>query len=60
MSNYPNDLLSQNNEIEQAKLYAKPAIIHELKLETRAGTPLGPAIPDPLDPLGVDPSVNPR
>jgi hypothetical protein len=31
--------------------YAKPAIIHELELETRAGSPLG--IHDPLDPLGL-------
>ena len=31
------------------KPYAKPAIIHELELETRAGSPLQPLI-DPLDP----------
>ena len=33
------------------KPYAKPEIIHELELETRAGSPLG--MPDPLDPLGL-------
>jgi hypothetical protein len=33
------------------KPYAKPEIIHELELETRAGSPLG--IPDPFDPLGL-------
>ena len=31
--------------------YIKPAIAHELRLETRAGTPLG--MPDPL---GIDPT----
>jgi hypothetical protein len=34
------------------KPYAKPEIIHELALETRAGTPL---VVDPLDPLGLEP-----
>ncbi len=35
--------------------YEKPAIVHELNLETRAGSPLGG---DPLiDPLGLDPIV---
>jgi len=33
------------------KPYTKPKIIHELVLETRAGSPLGP--PDLLDPLGL-------
>jgi len=36
---------------ETRKPYAKPEIIHELELETRAGSPLG--MPDPLDPLGL-------
>ena len=36
---------------ETRKPYAKPEILHELKLETRAGSPL--SIPDPLDPLGL-------
>jgi hypothetical protein len=40
----------------QRKVYVKPAITHELKLETRAGTPV-PTIRAPLvDPLGLDPN----
>ena len=35
----------------QRKPYAKPAIIVELELETRAGSPVG--MPDPFDPLGL-------
>lgn len=35
------------------KAYSRPEIIHELELETRAGSPLG--IPDPMDPFGLDP-----
>ena len=35
-------------EKQERKQYSKPAIIQELNLETRAGTPLGP-IPGPLD-----------
>jgi hypothetical protein len=35
--------------------YVTPAILHELALETRAGSPLGG---DPLvDPLGLDPTT---
>jgi hypothetical protein len=38
-----------------SQAYEKPAIEHELKLETRAGSPLGG---DPLiDPLGIDPTA---
>jgi hypothetical protein len=38
---------------EPRKSYTKPAILHELELETRAGSPLG--IPDPFeDPFGSD------
>lgn len=33
------------------KPYSKPEIIHELELETRAGSPLG--MPDPFHPLGL-------
>lgn len=35
------------------KPYERPAIVHELDLETRAGSPLG--IPNPLDPAGLEP-----
>ncbi|GAB4529687.1 MAG: hypothetical protein Fur0018_16450 [Anaerolineales bacterium] len=34
------------------KPYEKPAIVHELELETRAGSPLG--LPNPFDPTGED------
>ncbi len=38
--------------------YIKPAIIHELDLETRAGSPLG-GKPNPIfDPLGIDPTTD--
>ncbi len=33
--------------------YSPPAIVHELKLETRAGSPLGGGL---IDPLGLDPT----
>ena len=36
------------------KEYTAPAIVHELKLETRAGSPLRPG--GLSDPLGVDPT----
>ncbi len=40
---------------ETQRAYLKPAIVHELNLETRAGSPLGG---DPLiDPLGLDPTA---
>ena len=47
---------------EILKPYQQPAIVHELKLETRAGTPLGgPLGLDPLgDPLGLNPGANTR
>ena len=35
------------NETKERKPYRKPAIIHEVEIETRAGSPQG--IPDPLD-----------
>ena len=34
--------------------YQPPAIVHELKLETRAGSPLGGGVL--IDPLGLDPA----
>ena len=47
--------MSDNTLIETQlttrKPYAKPEIIHELELETRAGSPLGIPNPDPLDPF---------
>jgi hypothetical protein len=42
-----------NNEPVERKTYTAPAIVHELKLETRAGTPLRPGL---VDPLGLDPN----
>jgi hypothetical protein len=33
--------------------YTKPAIVHELKLETRAGSSNSPIL---IDPLGIDPN----
>ena len=39
---------------KRRKPYAKPEIIHELELETRAGSPLAPPdVFDPLDPFGL-------
>ena len=35
------------------RAYTKPAITHDLKLETRAGSPEPPGL---LDPLGLDPT----
>jgi hypothetical protein len=48
--------MSNNQEVNHetasdvARLYTRPAIVHELKLETRAGSPLV------VDPLGIDPT----
>ena len=42
-------------ESAERKTYSAPAIVHELKLETRAGTP-PPAGPGLTDPLGIDPT----
>ncbi len=44
-SEFPKNLPSR-------KPYTPPAILHELELETRAGTAIGPS-PDGLDPLGL-------
>jgi len=46
-------LQSTATESAERKAYSVPAIVHELKLETRAGSPLRP---DPVDPLGIDPT----
>jgi len=40
-------------EAAERKAYSTPAIVHELKLETRAGSPLRPEL---TDPLGIDPT----
>jgi hypothetical protein len=40
-------------ESPERKTYSAPAIVHELKLETRAGSPLRPGLGDPL---GIDPT----
>ena len=52
----PEQQLPQSSQSEACpaaprKPYTKPEIIHELELETRAGSPLG--MPDPFDPLGL-------
>ena len=49
--------VSQSVATETTQLYVKPAIVHELKLETRAGSPLGGG--NLVDPLGIDPA-NPQ
>lgn len=40
-------------ESVERKAYSAPAIVHELKLETRAGSPVRPS---GVDPLGIDPT----
>jgi hypothetical protein len=40
------DEITKGNDLK-GKPYSKPEILHELELETRAGSPLG--LPDPLD-----------
>ena len=42
-------------ESTERKTYSAPAIVHELKLETRAGSTV-PAPPGLTDPLGIDPT----
>ncbi len=37
---------------DERQRYESPAIIHELELETRAGSPLG--LPNPFDPTGEE------
>jgi hypothetical protein len=51
----PDSTLNQPESTPTAdQTYTQPAIVHELKLETRAGSPLGG---DPIiDPLGIDPA----
>ncbi len=40
----------QEHKRDERKPYEKPAIVHELELETRAGSPVG--LPNPFDPTG--------
>ncbi len=40
-------------ESTERRAYSAPEIVHELKLETRAGSTLRPGLSDPL---GVDPT----
>ncbi len=51
-SQAPRDKKKQE-KLEERKPYVRPEILHELKLETRAGSPL--SLPDPLDPSGSGP-----
>lgn len=62
MSEVDHDLTNVVSEkLRPKKVYVKPAIVCELELETRAGTPVGPfGRVNGLDPLGLDPSNNPR
>jgi hypothetical protein len=62
MSEVDRDLLKVASEKLRSKgAYVKPAIVYELDLETRAGTPVGPyRRVNGLDPLGLDPTNNPR
>jgi hypothetical protein len=54
-----NDVKSAVSGRDQSnRVYVKPAIACELDLEMRAGSPLG--ISKGFDPLGIDPSNNPR
>ena len=55
MSKKPERIEAEREGVEvqpkTRKPYAKPKIIHELELETRAGSPV--AMPDLFDPLGL-------
>ena len=55
MSHKPEHIEAEGENVEvqpkARKPYTKPEIIHELELETRAGSPLG--MPDLFDPLGL-------
>ena len=50
----PRDGDQRTSEQTTKNVYRRPQIVHELELETRAGSPLG--IPNPLDPAGLDPA----
>lgn len=42
---------TQSESLSAGKVYIPPAILYELELETRAGSPLAP---NGLDPLGLN------
>lgn len=44
----------RESDTHTQEVYSRPRIVHELELETRAGSPL--SIPNPLDPAGIDPA----
>ena len=50
----PVEIFAADSVLPDQKEYVRPAIIHELDLETRAGSPLGvnPLV-NPADPLGL-------
>ena len=50
---------SDNNALQAAprEVYAPPAIVHELKMVTRAGDTINSVVPNGVDPLGIDPSL---
>ncbi len=53
-------LISDSPSSVSRKTYIKPAITHELNLETRAGSPpptVRPPIDPQIDPLGIDPKA---
>jgi hypothetical protein len=45
--------LNREGVSDAARLYVQPAIVHELKMEGRAGSPLGDIL---TDPLSIDPA----
>ena len=49
----PRPILAAAPPKEERRPYTQPAILYEGELEVRAGSPL--SIPDPLDPLGLEP-----
>jgi hypothetical protein len=51
----PETLPSNTAESAERRAYNAPAVVYELKLETRAGSPPG-GQPGLTDPLGVDPT----
>ena len=47
------EVLHIETRLEARRPYTKPEIVHELELQTRAGSPLG--IPDPMGPFDLEP-----